>query len=252
MITLEIQSILFIIARITAFIAVVPGLSNKNIPNISKVALSLVLSWVVYISIPETPVYTNVLLFAIAAGREVLLGLSMGYIVKLVFSGIEMAGQLIDYQVGYTMGAIYDPASGTASAYYGKLFHWLSILTFFMMDFHHALLLALMNSFRVIAAGQIGFENIKLEGILYLFIYSFKIALCLAAPVIIVLLVSDIVMGMLSRTVPQLNVFMLGMPLKSLVCMVMVLMIITSLMSSVGNSLGLVEDFMQKAIEMFR
>lgn len=252
MFVLELQSFLFILARITAFIVVVPGFSHKSFPNTSKVALSIILSWVVYVNIPQAPVYQQTLLFMLAVLRETIIGLTMGFIAKMAFSSVEMAGQLVDFQVGYSMGAIYDPATGTTSSYYGKLFSWMSILVFFMLDLHHTLLLTVMESFTVVTAGQLGFGGLNLSGILYVFSYTFKIAFCIAAPMLIVLLVTDIVMGLLSRTVPEINVFMLGMPLKSLIGMVMFLILVSSLMTTTGKTLGLMDDYIIKAVEMFR
>lgn len=252
MFVLELQGFLFILARITAFITVVPGFSHKSIPNTSKVALSIILSWVVYVNVPHGQEYGQTLLFMLAVVRETIIGLSMGYIARLVFTGVEMAGQLIDFQVGYSMGAIYDPATGTTSSYYGKLFYWMSIMVFFMTDLHHTLLLTLMESFSVVAAGQLGLAGLNLAGVLYIFSYTFRIALCIAAPMVIVLLVTDIAMGLLSRTVPEINVFMLGMPLKALIGLVMFLIIASSLMNSAGQTLGLMDDYILKAIEMFR
>lgn len=252
MFMLEIQSFLFILARVTAFITVVPGFSHKSLPNTSKVALSIILSWAVYMNIAQTPVYEESLLFMLAAVRETIVGLTMGFTARLVFSAVEMAGQLIDFQVGYSMAAIYDPNTGTTASYYGRLFYWMSIMVFFMMDLHHTLLLTLMESFGVVAAGQIGLAGLNLEAILYIFSYTFKIAFCIAAPMLIVLLVTDIVMGLLSRTVPEINVFMLGMPLKALVGMVMFLIIASSLMGTAGRTLGLTGEYIMKAIEMFR
>jgi flagellar biosynthesis protein FliR len=252
MFILELQSFLFILARITAFIVVVPGFSHKSFPNTSKVALSIILSWVVYVNIPQVHSYEQTLLFILAVLRETIIGLTMGFIAKMAFSGVEMAGQLIDFQVGYSMGAIYDPATGTTSSYYGKLFSWMSILVFFMLDLHHTLILTVMESFSVVTAGQLGFGTFNLSGILYLFSYTFKIAFCIAAPMVIVMLVTDIVMGLLSRTVPEINVFMLGMPLKSLIGMVMFLILVSSLMTTTGKTLGLMDDYIIKAVEMFR
>jgi flagellar biosynthesis protein FliR len=252
MFVLELQSFMFILARITAFIVVVPGFSHKSFPNTSKVALSIILSWVVYVNIPQAPVYQQTLLFMLAVLRETIIGLTMGFIAKMAFSSVEMAGQLVDFQVGYSMGAIYDPATGTTSSYYGKLFSWMSILVFFMLDLHHTLLLTVMESFTVVTAGQLGFGGLNLSGILYVFSYTFKIAFCIAAPMLIVLLVTDIVMGLLSRTVPEINVFMLGMPLKSLIGMVMFLILVSSLMTTTGKTLGLMDDYIIKAVEMFR
>ncbi|MGB4589242.1 MAG: flagellar biosynthetic protein FliR [Clostridiaceae bacterium] len=249
---LQVHSFLFVLARITAFIVVVPGFSHKSLPNTAKIALSLILSWIVYTNIPESPIYEENLLFILGVVREAIIGLSMGFIGKLVFSAVEMAGQLIDFQVGYSMGAIYDPTSASMSSYYGRLFYWMGILVFFILDLHHTMLLSLMDSFRAVPPGQIGFGAIELEGFLYVFSYAFKIAISIAAPMIIVMLVIDIVMGLISRTVPQINVFMLGMPLKSLIGMFMFLVLVSTFMNLMGKTLGNMDGYMKKMIEMFR
>ena len=249
---LQVQSFLFVMARITAFIVVVPGFSHKSLPSTAKIAISLVLSWIVYSNIPETPIYEHTLLFMLGVVRETIIGLSMGFVGKLVFSAVEMAGQLIDFQVGYSMGAIYDPMSASMSSYFGRLFYWMGILVFFMLDLHHTMLLTLLDSFRSVPPGQIGFGTFELEGFLYVFSYAFKIAITIAAPMIIVMLVIDIVMGLISRTVPQINVFMLGMPLKSLIGMVMFLVLVSSFFNIIGKTLGSMDGDMQKITEMFR
>lgn len=252
MMQLEIQGFLYILARITAFITVVPGFSHKALPNTSKVFFSLLLSLLVYFRAPEVLVYEETVLFVLAASREVVIGLTMGYMAKLIFTAVEMAGQLIDFQVGYSMGAVYDPMSGSTSSYYGSLFYWMSIMVFFMMNLHHTLLRAVMDSFQVALPGQLGLSGINLEGILFLFSHSFKIAFSIAAPMLIVLLVVDIVMGLISRSVPQINVFMLGMPLKSLLGMVLFLFLASSFMNHGGKTLALLTEYMGKAVEMFR
>lgn len=252
MLVLQIQSLLFVFARITSFIVVVPGFSHKSLPNTAKIFLGLTLSLLVYTTLDTTPVYEEIILFILALFRETLIGLAMGFSAKLVFSGIEMAGQLIDFQVGYSIGAVYDPTSGVMSSYYGKLFYWLGIMVFFLLDLHHLLLKSLMSSFMVILPGELGFSTFNLEGLLYLFSYSFKIAFSIAAPMIVVLLVTDIVMGLISRTVPQINVFMLGMPLKSLLGMVLFFFLVSSFMTHIGKALMLMPEYLEKMMQLFR
>lgn len=249
---LEVQGLMYILARITAFITVVPGFSHRSMPNTAKVFFSMILSLLVYVRAPEILVYEETLLFVLALVREVLIGLTMGYMAKLIFSAVEMAGQFIDFQVGYSMGAVYDPMSGTTSSYYGSLFYWMSIMMFFMMNLHHTMLTAVMDSFQTAVPGQLGLSGINLEGILYLFSYSFKIAFSIASPMVVVLLVIDIVMGLISRSVPQINVFMLGMPLKSLIGMVLFLLLASSFLSHGGRVLAMMADYADKAAEMFR
>lgn len=252
MLTLQVQAFLYIVARVTSFIMVVPGFSHKSMPNTAKISLSLILSFLVYTSIPEIPVQEEMILFMLAVIREIIIGLAMGYVAKLIFSAVEMAGQLIDFQVGYSMGAIYDPSSGATSSYYGRLFYWMSIMVFFMLNLHHTMLLSLMDSFKVAIPGQIGFREINLEVVLYLFSNSFRIAFSIAAPMLVVLLVTDIVMGLINRSVPQINVFMLGMPLKSLLGMVIFLFLAGSIMNHAGRTLALMTEYVSKAVEMFR
>lgn len=252
MVMLEIQSLMFIFARITAFIVVVPGFSHKSFPNTAKIFLGLTLSLLVYSSMEATPVYPEIILFMLALFRETLMGLALGFSVKLIFTGIEMAGQLIDFQVGYSIGAVLDPLSGVMSSYYGRLFYWMSITVFFLLDLHHLLLKSLMDSFALVAPGELGFSSFHLEGMLYLFSYSFKIAFSMAAPMIVVLLVTDIVMGLISRTVPQINVFMLGMPLKSLLGMILFFFLTTSFMTHMGKALMIMPQYMEKMIQLFR
>lgn len=252
MLTLQVQAFLYIVARVTSFIMVVPGFSHKSMPNTAKISLSLILSFLVYTSIPEIPVQEEMILFMLAVIREIIIGLAMGYVAKLIFSAVEMAGQLIDFQVGYSMGAIYDPSSGATSSYYGRLFYWMSIMVFFMLNLHHTMLLSLMDSFKVAVPGQVGFREINLEVILYLFSNSFRIAFSIAAPMLVVLLVTDIVMGLINRSVPQINVFMLGMPLKSLLGMVIFLFLAGSIMNHAGRTLALMTEYVSKAVEMFR
>ncbi len=252
MVILQIQSLLFIFARVTSFIVIVPGFSHKSFPNTAKVFLGLTISLLVYTTLPVTPVYSEIILFMLALFRETLIGLAMGFSAKLIFAGIEMAGTLIDFQVGYSIGAVYDPNSGVNSSYYGRLFYWMGIMVFFLLDLHHLLIKSLMNSFNVMAPGELGFGNFHLEGLLYMFSYSFKIAFSIAAPMIVVLLVTDIVMGLISRTVPQINVFMLGMPLKALLGMIIFFLLVTSFMTHIGKALMLMPEYMEKMMQLFR
>lgn len=252
MIQLEIQGFLYILTRITSFITVVPGFSHRAMPNTAKVFFSFILSLLVYFRAPEAVLQEETLLFVLSLVREVLIGLTMGYMAKLIFTAVEMAGQFIDFQVGYSMGAVYDPMSGSTSSYYGSLFYWMSIMSFFMMNLHHTLLNAVMDSFQVAMPGQLGLSGLNLEGVLFLFSHSFKIAFSIAAPMLVVLLVIDIVMGLISRSVPQINVFMLGMPLKSLLGMVLFLFLASSFMNHGGKTLSLMAEYMDQAVEMFR
>ncbi|MBR0575947.1 flagellar biosynthetic protein FliR [Proteiniclasticum sp. BAD-10] len=248
---LEVQKLLFILVRVTAFMVLIPGLSPKSLPATAKLALSFGIALIVYQTLPPVPGYAEPVLFILSALRETLIGLAMGFAGKLIFSAVEMAGQFVDFQAGYSMGALYDPITGATASHYGRFFSWLAIMVFFLLDLHHVLLLALMESFQIAPAGQLGFGAVKLDAVVHLFSLAFRMGFSMAAPLLIVLLLTDLVMGIISRTVPQINVFMLGMPLKTLVAMVMTLMLLSVFMSLAGRNLAQMEGAIRKIAAMF-
>src|SRR5699024_5799395 len=152
--------------------------------------------------------------------KEVLVGLAIGYITQLFFSGIEMAGSFADFQVGFSMSMAYDPALGVNISYYGKVYYWIAMAVFFLADIHHQVIRTLVHSFEYIPVTQLTFSHIGVEGIVRTFSYIFEIALNLAFPLIIVALLAEIILALLSRTVPQIYVLIFVMTIKIMFCVI--------------------------------
>lgn len=241
---IQLQKIILILVRITTFFVVCPGFSFKGLPNILKIALAASLSMMIYFVIPDIQVTEELLLFSMFAMKEALFGLAMGYVTKLIFSIIEIAGSLIDFQVGFSMASVFDASMGINASNYGKIYYWISISIFFLLDMHHKVLETLIKSFEYVPLTEMNISGLTIEAIIIIFSKVFELALNLAAPIIIVLLVTDIVLGIISRTVPQINVLMLGMPLKSMVSFLMTLATLSWLMNSIGNILGTIPEYL--------
>lgn len=248
---IQLQKIILILVRITAFFVVCPGFSFKGLPNILKIALAGILSIMVYMITPEIEVINELLFFSILAIKETVFGLSMGYVTNLIFTTMEIAGQLIDFQVGFSMASVYDASLGKTASNYGKIYYWLSICVFFILDMHHKLLETLIKSFEYVPLTKITLTGIRLDSIIYIFSKVFQLALSLAAPIIIVVLITDIVLGVISRTVPQINVLMLGMPLKSMVSFLISMVTITWLINSMGNIIQMIPGYLEGFIGLF-
>lgn len=249
--TIYLQNYILILIRVTAFIVVCPGFSYKGLSNIFKVALSMILSLFIHSIIPNVELVNSMYYLLFAAIEEAFLGLAMGYLTKLVFSAIEIAGQLVDFQVGFSMASVYDPAMGIQASHYGRIYYWLSIAMFFMLDLHHKVIVATINSFTVIPIGELNISGAGVEGIIRLFSTSFELAINLAAPMIMVVLVIDVVLGIISKTVPQINVLMLGMPLKSGVSYFTTLIMLTWLIGRIGNIASLMPEYLENFIKLF-
>lgn len=248
---IQVQKLILILLRITAFIVVSPGFSFKGLPNIYKVALSAALTFLVYMSIPEFVIIENMILFGIYAMKETLFGLAIGYVTKLVFSTMEIAGHLVDFQVGFSMASVYDPSMGIQASNYGRLYYWMSICIFFLLDIHHKVIGTLIKSFEYVPLNTITFDGINVEVILKIFSRVFELALNLAAPMIIVVLVTDVVLGVISRTVPSINVLILGMPLKALVSFLAAMVSLSWIMNSMGTIIQLIPGYLEGFINLF-
>lgn len=240
---IQLPKFILIFLRITSFIVVCPGFSYKGFPNTLKVALSFVFTVLVYFISPETEIGSEILYFFLLSLKEVLLGLAIGFISKVIFAGVEIAGQLIDFQVGFSMASVYDPLSGGSVSNYGKVYYWLSICLFFILDLHHITIESLMKSFDYLPVGTAVLQEFNVEGIVKLFAMAFEVGLNLSLPMIIVVLVTDIALGIISKTVPQINVFMLGMPLKAVVSFIAFMMILSWVMSSISGIIGTIPGY---------
>lgn len=211
--------IFFLISvRITSMMLVAPFFSMRQVPNIVKLGLSLILSSLI-LSIYNFNIINIdnnfVLLFYIA--NEILIGITIGYISFFIFNSIRMSGQFVDFSIGFTMSQYFDPATSSTSTILERFFNWIALVLFITFNFHHIILSAIIKSFEVFPVGfLINNENI-FYSLLYFFSKSFYISIKLAAPIIIVLFITEFTLGLIARAVPQINIFLLGMPIKVIV-----------------------------------
>ncbi len=247
--SIYLQKLIFIFARISSFLILFPGISYKSLPGAVKVTISMAITYVVYMITPDVEIIDNFLLFGLIMTKEILLGLATGYIIQLIFGITEVAGQFVDFQVGFSMGNTMDPTMGTMASYYGRAYYWMSMAIFFILDIHHYMIQAMIQSFEYIPIGSLELNTIPLEAILFLFARIFELGFKLAAPMIAVVLMTDIVLGIISKSIPQINVLMLGMPIKTGVGFIMTTFLLSWLIESIGYNLSTIPGYME---EFFR
>lgn len=190
----------------------------RGLPQIMKIGFSFVVTMIVYLAAPEINIDIRpVGIFYIFLIKEVLFGLALGYITNLVFTAIQMAGQMTDIQLGFAMSSIYDPVTQTSISLFGRVYNWIGLVLFFTINGHHYLLQSIFQSYKVVPLGLLNLEGFSIGEVINIFSRSFMIAFQIGIPVILVAFMTDIIMGFIARTVPQLNVFILGLPLKVLV-----------------------------------
>lgn len=250
--TFQLHKLILIFVRLTSFIVLVPGYSYKGIPSIMKVAIVGILSVFIYPALPDLLIQQSMFDFGLLIIKEALFGMALGFVAQLLFSSIEIAGNLTDFQVGFSMGAVYDPAMGAQASNYGRTYYWIAIAVFFMLDMHLILMDTILNSFKVIPLGTANIYSTGFGAILRVFSEVFVLGISLAIPMIITALVTDVVLGVVSRTVPQINVFMLGMPMKSMISFFIFIISIGWIINSSGSVIRSIPEYINGFINLYR
>ena len=194
----------------------IPVFESNSIPNLIKLALAFTTSIILFpmLQLNSVPVVTHIYTLGISAASEILIGLAIGFSVKLIFAGIQMAGQLAGYQMGLAIANVMDPADSQQIPLLAQFNNLVALLVFLSINAHYWFIKALTQSFRLVPPLNARFGNSLMEQLVNLAGNMFVIAIQVGAPVIAVLLITSVAFGLVARAVPQMNVFIVAMPLK--------------------------------------
>jgi flagellar biosynthetic protein FliR len=214
----EIQLYILILVRITALMTTAPFWSSRTIPAQIRVFLSMLLSLILLpiISAEINIDALGVLSYFLLVAGETLIGVVLGIVATLLFHSVQVAGQIVDTQMGFGMVNVIDPQSGAQVPLVGNFYYLIAMILFLFMDGHHYLLQAIMNSFLWVPLGKGAFTQSIWWDLGGLFTQILAFSLRLALPVAGVLFILDLALGIIARSVPQMNVFILGIPGKIL------------------------------------
>jgi len=214
-----IEGFLLLLGRLSGFFLSAPIFSSRQIPTRIKILVLVLLSATLSYVIPVNAAVAieNPGMFLAAMVVEIAVGYTIGFVAYVVFGAIQLAGQLMDMQMGFGIVNVVDPLSGTQIPLMGNLTQTLALLMYLAIDGHHYLLQALIQSYKVVPVMGLHLNAPFFELLMTIAAQMFVIAVKIAAPIIIAILVADIAMGFIARTVPQMNVFIVGLPLKIMV-----------------------------------
>lgn len=224
---------IFTFVRVTTFLVSCKSIFPSNTPNTFKVMLGLMLSVMISFNLGINVPCDDMYVFISYSIMEFINGLFLGYVTYTALHIVQVAGSLIDVQMGLSMSRVYDEQNGLQSTLMQNLFFWITILLFFSTNGHHLLINGLVKSFETIPVGSMPIID-NIQYLITVFVEYFSIAFQIALPVIITLIMSDLILGLISRSVPQLNVMIMGMPLKMLVGLALIFVSL----SFVGNEIG--------------
>lgn len=216
--TLYFTALILITIRMFCFFLVVPVFFPTGTPSTVKIGLTLVMAYVLVPGIDYSGIHTinNNMPFLINCMNEAVAGFTLGFITNLCFMAVRIAGNLMDFQIGFSMMTMFDPTTSSNTTLMEHLLYWFSVVVFFIVDGHHMLIKALMESFSVIKLGNFFLSQDSINLIIRVFIEYFGIALKIAIPMVLIIFITDLTLGLIARTVPQLNIMILGLPIKIL------------------------------------
>jgi len=202
-----------------------PVFGRREIPAQAKIGLSALLAIIVYPFIPGNNLNNDLWILASNVLKEFMIGISMGYASYLLFSSLYLAGEIIDMEMGFGIVNVMDVQSNTQVPLMGNYFYILTILLFLTVNGHHILISAIMKSYDLLPLGEAIFQKNLLQTIITDFKEMFLLGIRVALPIVAVIFFTDLALGIIARTVPQMNVFIVGLPIKIAVGLISMIMV---------------------------
>lgn len=194
--------------RILAMLATAPVFDNRTVQRRTRVALAAMIAMLMMPILPAPPTLSSAQAVPVLI-QQILIGVSMGFSMRLVFAAFEMAGDLLGLQMGLAFAQFIDPSRGTQTPLLGSFLGVLASLVFLVIDGHLLVIAAVVQSFELIPISAnlsvVNAQNIAMAGGI-----MFTLALQISLPVLAAVLISNIVLGILARAAPQLNVMSIG------------------------------------------
>lgn len=215
----ELEYFLLILMRIASFVYVAPFFSTKGVPNNVKIALSVFISYIVYNFGPEHvyPQYDTFIAYCVVVLKEVTVGLLVGLAAQMCTSIVLFAGRIMDMEIGLSMASVLDPLTNEQSTVTGVLLQYGTMLILYTTGFHRYLLQALMETFTLIPINAININTDKLLTNLVAFLTSYvSIGFRICLPIFASITLMNVVLGLLAKLAPQMNMFSVGIQLKLL------------------------------------
>lgn len=245
-------ALILVFIRLTSFFLVAKSLFPKGTPPILKGAIGMILSFSIISGINYRVVLeiNNNYMLVYSVISEIMSGVILGFIANMIFDFIRMAGGYMDIQIGLSMMNMLDPSSETTSTPFSNLSYFISMVIFFIIDGHHLLIKCLIQSFKVVNIGQnIVFQD-TFSVVLDAFREYFVIGVKIAIPLVLIIIITDLCMALVSRTVPAINVMILGMPVKMVVGLLTFIALLPIMIKIVSYAFNLIPDIIEEMLKV--
>lgn len=243
---------LLVFVRMSAFFVAAPFFSIKGVPNRFKIALAFIMALISFQYVPVNMQIAMDLTFILHVCKEALVGVILGYICELMFVAVQVAGGLMDMQMGLAMANVIDPKTGAYIPVTGNFKNILATLYFFSINGHHMLIQGILKSYQAIPVDAVwaafGSEQVMMTAV-KVFQNMFLSAFMMAAPIVVSLFLVDLSLGIIAKSVPQFNIFVVGLPIKLLASFLLLIVVMPAFLLTLS---GLFENMFRALAEMMK
>jgi flagellar biosynthetic protein FliR len=196
-----------------------PVFGNRSVPPPAKIGLGVFVSIMLFSMIQGVAgdLPDETFSFILIVAKEIVVGLSLGFLTKFVVAGIQMAGEIVGVQMGFGVARVVDPGFQSQISIVAEFQVFLMLLFYLALDGHHFLLRGLFQSYQSIPISKTLMNGNVGNHVVNIAAGMFRSAVKIGAPVIATLLLTNMALGLIARTVPQMNVFIIGLPLRLIV-----------------------------------
>jgi flagellar biosynthetic protein FliR len=234
---------MLVVARIGTMLMLLPGLGEQSIPTRMRLTVALALALIL---LPLHRDAYRIDLTAVAPlvtllGEEILIGALLGITARLAIAGLQVTGSIVAQQLGLGFVTAVDPTQGQQGVIVGNFLTMLGVMLVFATDTHYLAIAALDDSYRLFAPGTVPFSGDMAAHITDVVASAFRVGVQLSAPFLVFGLLFNLGLGILSRLMPQMQVYFVGVPLSILGGLLLLLVVIGAMM---GTFLGHVQGVM--------
>lgn len=222
----QLMTFWLVLTRLSGMLMLAPVWGSTAVPMRIRVFLAVALALVITPLVWGTnaPYPDNLIVLATLAGCEFAIGLTIGLAVKMYFAGLQLAGQVMGQMSGMALADVVSPSFGSSVPVFSQLLHITMLAIFVITGGHRQVLGALIDSFHGMPVGHVRLSKTLVGALVDVLQQSFIFGLQVAAPVMVAMLLSLLIMGLISRTLPQLNILAVGFSVNSLVMLATLLL----------------------------
>lgn len=244
--------IFLIFLRISSYFVATKIFFPSGTPIMFKTGFSMILSYGIISGVDHNTVLAidSNYMIAFYVISEVLTGLILGYITNLVFQAAKLAGSWIDIHAGFSMVTVLDPATQTSTTLMGNLFYFVSLVFFFMINGQELIVKSIYESISIVPLGHTIVYQETVMGAAETIVDFFALGVKIALPIVLIIVMTDICLGLITRTVPTIPIMIFGMPIKNILGFITFLIIMPTMLKIIGTAIYELPDIFNKIFKL--